>query len=166
MIQTDNLANEYPSEVVAAFMATMRAQSPTRPTAQPPAQPTAVIAHKTAPPAVAPKKKVQVLDAQKLAAVAAFYNAGHSSAETQRRFGVSNRTVARAVAESGGTMRVRERPQKLTDEAAREVYGRYLAGELLHDIARETGIAYTTYRTRWVRLGLPFPVASVGKKLG
>lgn len=218
MKPTDNLASQYPPELIDRFMATMRAQSPARPTVQPPDPQTAVIATKTAPSRVELNKNVQrlshaklrriaefyeqghtiaetrerfgssvltvekavtktggvlrgkaktgevsrgrkrELDAQRLAAIATFYEQGHSVAETRERFGASNRTVTRAVLENGGVMRGRERAEKLTDDEARAVYGRYLAGELLHVIAAETGIAYTTYRTRWKRLGLPFPV--------
>lgn len=160
MKPTDNMITDYPPEVVSRFMATMRAQAPRPQAPQPQAEPTPTPSKRV----VAPQTKivfgrvVQELTSDRLEAIAAFYEDGNSYKVTAARFNVSVRTAMRAAKEYGNGSRPPARAEKLTDEAARVVYGRYLSGELLHGMAAETGIAYTTYRTRFDRLGLPFPV--------
>ena len=154
MKPTDNMITAYSPEVVARFMATMRAQAP-RPQAEPTPTPSKRVEPKTK---VVFGRVVQELTSERLEAIAAFYAEGNSYKATAAQFGVSIKTATRAVREYGNGSRSPARAEKLTNEAARVIYDRYVVGELLHGMAVETGIAYTTYVTRWRRLGLPFPV--------
>jgi transposase len=158
MKPNDNMITNYPPEMVAQFMATMEQQRPSRRNAP--------IAHVNAPASVAPTKAVQEPTEERMAAIAAFYAEGNSYKETAKIFRVSLRTAMRAVKENGGVSRSPARKERITDEAARAVYARYVQGELLYKIAAETGVAYTTYKTRWARLGLPFPANASRSKSG